>query len=103
MRVDTKKRRQIKIYDSDEIILSLFARGIVPIIPPKMSKKSQRSYDKDIHKKRHVIENTFLKMNGMAFPFHSIPQKCSLLCLSIPCPLHLSSLLPDFDDAFWVD
>jgi transposase len=51
-----------KAYDTDDIILSLSSRGIVPIIPPRMNKKSQRPYDKNIYKKRHVIENFFLKM-----------------------------------------
>ncbi|MDR0444883.1 MAG: transposase [Puniceicoccales bacterium] len=49
-----------KAYDSDDIILS--SRGIVPIIPPKINRKSQRPYDKNIYKKRRIIENFFLKM-----------------------------------------
>jgi transposase len=53
-----------KAYDSDDIIFSLSARGIVPIIPPKINRKFQRSYDKNIYKKRHIIENLFLKMKG---------------------------------------
>ncbi|MDR0444771.1 MAG: hypothetical protein LBG98_00560 [Puniceicoccales bacterium] len=50
------------LYDSDDIILSLSSRGIVPTIPLKINRKSHRSYDKNIYKKRHIIENTFLKM-----------------------------------------
>jgi transposase len=50
-----------KAYDADEIIFSLPARGIVPIIPPKINRKSQRPYDKSIYKKRPVIENFSLK------------------------------------------
>ncbi|MDR0445045.1 MAG: IS5/IS1182 family transposase, partial [Puniceicoccales bacterium] len=46
-----------KAYNSDDIILSLSSRGIVPIIPPKINRKSQRPYDKNIYKKRPVIEN----------------------------------------------
>ncbi|MDR0445033.1 MAG: transposase [Puniceicoccales bacterium] len=51
-----------KAYDSNEIISFLSARGIVPIIPPRINRKFRRLYDKNIYKKRHIIENTFLKM-----------------------------------------
>ncbi|MDR2420417.1 MAG: hypothetical protein LBD40_03905, partial [Puniceicoccales bacterium] len=61
-----------KAYDSDEIIFSLSSRGIVPIILPKINRKSQRFYDKNIYKKRHVIENFVPQNESMAFPFRSI-------------------------------
>jgi transposase len=51
-----------KAYDSDGIVFSLSSHGIVPIIPPRINRKSQRPYDKNIYKKRPVIENFFLKM-----------------------------------------
>jgi transposase len=51
-----------KAYDSDDIILSLSSRGTVPIIPPKINRKFQRPYDKNVYKKRPVIEKFFLKM-----------------------------------------
>jgi transposase len=62
--VDTKFVLADKAYDSDEIIFSLSSRGIVPIIPPRVNRNFQRLYDKNIYKKRHVIniENTFLRV-----------------------------------------
>jgi transposase len=51
-----------KAYDSDSIIFSFASCGIVPVIPPRINRKSQRSYDKAIYKYRPVIENTFLRM-----------------------------------------
>jgi transposase len=51
-----------KAYDSNEIIFSLSSRGIVPIIPPRINRESQRSYDKSIYKKRLSLEISFLKM-----------------------------------------
>jgi transposase len=55
-----------KAYDADEIIFSHAA--LFPIISPKINRKSQRPYDKNIYKKRHI----------------------SLLCFCILCSLHLS-------------
>ncbi|MDR2778809.1 MAG: transposase [Puniceicoccales bacterium] len=60
--VDAKFVLADKAYDSDEIIFSLSPRGIVPIIPPRVNRNFQRLYDKNIYKKRHVIENTFLRV-----------------------------------------
>ncbi|MDR2778767.1 MAG: transposase [Puniceicoccales bacterium] len=60
--VDTKFVLADKVYDSDEIIFSLSSQGIGPIIPPRVNRNFQRLYDKNIYKKRHVIENTFLRV-----------------------------------------
>ena len=35
-----------------------------PVIPPKRNRKVQRSYDKDLYKLRHLVENAFLKLKG---------------------------------------
>ena len=32
------------------------------MIPPKSSRKSQRDYDRDLYKERHLIENFFCKL-----------------------------------------
>jgi transposase len=48
-----------KGYDSQEIVDFIKNHGMIPVIPPRSSRKDQRQYDKDIYKIRHKIENTF--------------------------------------------
>ncbi|MGH2416310.1 MAG: IS5 family transposase [Microcystaceae cyanobacterium] len=52
-----------KAYDADERVLKrLEAQQCEPVIPPKSNRKEQRSYDKDLYKARHLIENFFAKL-----------------------------------------
>jgi transposase len=52
-----------KAYDADErVIEPLAAAGKSAVIPPKSSRKSQRDYDKDLYKARHLIENFFCRL-----------------------------------------
>jgi hypothetical protein len=91
-----------KAYDSDEIIFSLSARSIIPIIPPKTNRKSQRFYDKNIYKKRHVIENFVPQneWNDTPFPLNTSRIFTPLSRHSMFAPS--LSLLPDFDDSLWI-
>jgi transposase len=49
-----------KAYDTDSIIENAILQGINPVIPPKINRKVQRYYDKDLYKARHLVENAFL-------------------------------------------
>ena len=49
-------------YDTDEIIECAKNSGIQPVIPPKKNRKVQRKYDKNLYKKRHLVENAFLRL-----------------------------------------
>ena len=49
-------------YDSDEIIECAKKSGIQPVIPPKKNQKVQRDYDEALYKKRHLVENAFLRL-----------------------------------------
>ena len=52
-----------KAFDADErVIAPLLAAGKTAVIPPKSSRKSQRHYDKDLYKARHLIENFFCRL-----------------------------------------
>jgi transposase len=48
-----------KGYDSDEFREALAARNIKVCIPPKRNRKIQYSFDKQLYKTRHKIENMF--------------------------------------------
>jgi transposase len=81
-----------KAYDSNEIIKNAEKQGMIPIIPPKSNRKTPRSYDREIYKKRHKIENAFLKMKqwrGIATryaknvsSFKAIIQICCIMLCS---------------------
>ncbi len=49
-----------KAYDADERVLERLQKtGKTAVIPPKAHRTKQRSYDKDLYKGRHRIENFF--------------------------------------------
>ena len=51
-----------KGYDSDSIVEQAKAQGMQSEIPPKKNRKTQRIYDKDLYKLRHLVENAFLEL-----------------------------------------
>jgi len=52
-----------KAYDADErVIKPLLAAGKKLVIPPKSNRKVQRTFDKEMYKARHLIENFFCKL-----------------------------------------
>ena len=51
-----------KAFDADWIRADLEARGAAAVIPPKANRKARISFDRDIYRWRHLIENTFAKL-----------------------------------------
>jgi transposase len=49
-------------YDSDAIVAKAREQGMTAVIPPRKNRKVLRSYDKDIYKLRHLVENAFLHL-----------------------------------------
>ncbi len=47
-------------YDSDAIVNKAESQGINAVIPPRKNRKIQREYNKNLYKKRHLVENAFL-------------------------------------------
>jgi len=58
--LNAKKVLGDKGFDSDKIIESITSKGMEAVIPPKSNRKVQREYDKELYKKRHIVENAFL-------------------------------------------
>jgi len=52
-----------KGYDSDAIVVHAQSKGMSAVIPPRSNRKEQQNYDKYLHKLRHLVENTFLRLN----------------------------------------
>ena len=52
-----------KAFDADErVIEPLLAAGKTLVIPPKANRNVQRSFDNEMYKARHLIENFFCKL-----------------------------------------
>ena len=52
-----------KAFDADERVITLLAdKDKAVVIPPKANRKIVRSYDRDLSKARHLIENFFAKL-----------------------------------------
>ena len=51
-----------KGYDADYIVEQVSAIGADAVIPPRSTRKTQRSYDAFLYKERNVIERMFGKM-----------------------------------------
>jgi transposase len=52
-----------KAYDADtRVIGPLLAAGKAAVIPPREHRKTQRDYDRDLYKERHLIENFFCRL-----------------------------------------
>jgi len=52
-----------KAFDADKrVIEPMAAAGKAVVIPPRANRKTARSYDQNIYKSRHLIENFFAKL-----------------------------------------
>ncbi|WP_408885665.1 transposase [Komagataeibacter xylinus] len=53
-----------RVYDSNRIRRFLVERNITACIPPRKNQKSKPSYNWNLYKKRHLIENMFAKLKA---------------------------------------
>ena len=52
-----------KAYDADERVIQPLERaGKNVVIPPRSNRKNLRSYDAELYKERHLIENFFARL-----------------------------------------
>ena len=51
-----------KAFDVDWLRAELNQRGASAVIPPKANRKQQFTYDRDMYRWRHLIENYFAKI-----------------------------------------
>jgi len=51
-----------KAFDADWLRTELNQRGASTVIPPKINRKQQIAYDKEVYKWRHLVENYFAKV-----------------------------------------
>ncbi len=61
-----------KAYDTNEIVDYAQEHSIDLVVPPKKNRIHQGTYDKDLYKLRHLVENAFLNLKrwrGIATPY----------------------------------
>jgi transposase len=49
-------------YDRNAILDQARNQGMTPVIPPKRNRTIQREYDKELYKRRHLVENALLHL-----------------------------------------
>ena len=51
-----------KGYDSNSVLEKIDELGAVAVIPPRSNRKVQREYDRELYKKRNLVERAFNKL-----------------------------------------
>jgi transposase len=78
-----------KAYDADARVLALLKeKGIKAVIPPKSNRITQREYDKELYKLRHLIENFFLKLKQ----FRAIATRYDKTARNFLAAIHLAAV-----------
>ena len=78
-----------KAFDADERVITMMAdKNKAVVIPPKANRKIARTYDRDLYKARHLIENFFAKIKQFRaiatfLKFHVL----SRVQVAVRCPL----------------
>src|ERR1700745_1465055 len=79
-----------KAFDADErVIEPLLAAGKTPVIPPKRNRKTQRDFDKELYKARHLIENFVCKLKQ----FRAIATRYDKTARNFLAAIHLAAAI----------
>ena len=77
-----------KAFDADERVLEpLAAAGKAAVIPPRANRRSPRSFDRDLYKARHFIENFFAKLKQ----FRAIATRYDKTARNFLAAVHLAA------------
>lgn len=75
-----------KAFDADErVIEPLLAAGKSAVIPPKSNRKTPRTFDKEMYKARHLIENFYCKLKQ----FRAIATRYDKTARNVLAAIHL--------------
>ena len=81
-------------YDADWFRAALKAKGIAPCIPPKKNRKDFIPYDAILYKKRHKVENMFVKIKDwrrIAMRYDRCEHTFfSAICIAAVCIFYLN-------------
>jgi transposase len=76
-----------KAFDTDWLRAELDARGAAAVIPPKANRKAAISFDRDMYRWRHLIENTFAKLKE----FRALATRYDKTDSSYAATIHLAA------------
>ena len=77
-----------KAFDADARVLApLAAAGKMAVIPPKANRRVPRTYDRDLYKARHLIENFFAKLKQ----FRAIATRYDKTARNFLAAIHLAA------------
>ena len=77
-----------KAFDADKrVIEPLSAAGKTAVIPPRSNRRSPRSFDRDLYKARHLIENFFAKLKQ----FRAIATRYDKTARNFLAAIHLAA------------
>lgn len=77
-----------KAFDADKrVIEPLTAAGKAVVIPPKSNRRSPRTYDRDLYKARHLIENFFARLKQ----FRAIATRYDKIARNFLAAVHLAA------------
>ena len=77
-----------KAYDADRLILALEARGITPVIPPKVNRLIQRHCDFALYRERNLVERFFNTLKH----FRAIATRYDKLARNFLSAVHLAAM-----------
>ena len=79
-----------KAFDADKrVIEPLLAAGKKLVIPPKSNRKVQRTFDREMYKARHLMENFFCKLKQ----YRAIATRYDKTARNFLAAVHLASTI----------
>src|SRR5215207_2439953 len=78
-----------KAFDADWLRADLDDRGAAAVIPPKVNRKTIISFDRDMYRWRHLIENTFAKLKE----FRAVATRYDKTDTSYTATIHLAAAI----------
>ena len=78
-----------KAFDADWLRADLDDRGAAAVIPPKANRRTLISFDRDLYRWRHLIENTFAKLKE----FRAVATRYDKTDTSYTATIHLAAAI----------
>ena len=78
-----------KAFDADWLRADLDDRGAVAVIPPKANLRTVISFDRDMYRWRHLIENTFARLKE----FRAVATRYDKTDTSYAATIHLAAAI----------
>ena len=78
-----------KAYDSDAFIAEIVSKDAIAVIPPRKSRIQTRTYDKELYKRRNIIERFFHRLKQ----FRRVATRYDKLAVRYLGFVHFASIL----------